>query len=226
MSTSCCGHDSQFDGASDAFRRALWLVIAINAFMFLVEMPMGFIGGSEALKADSLDFLGDTFTYSISLLVIGRALIWRTRAAIFKGITLSLMGFWILASAVYHIFILQVPSAQIMGGVALAALAANLASVFILYRFRNGDANVRSVWLCSRNDAIGNIAVLGAATGVWVSNTGWPDLAVAGIMASLFLSSALSIFRQSVAEMRSLKTSTQNTDGHDHPRPHPHATIE
>jgi len=214
MSDSCCGHDSKFDGTTPAFRRSLWAVIAINAFMFLIEMPMGYLGDSEALKADSLDFLGDTFTYSISLLVIGKALVWRARAAIFKGLSLSLMGVWVLASALYHVFVLQAPSAQIMGAVALAALLANLASVGILYRFRNGDANVRSVWLCSRNDAIGNIAVMLAASGVWATGTGWPDLIVAGVMASLFLSSALSIFRQSLEELRHSRVANHQHERH------------
>lgn len=215
MSTECCGHNSQFDGATPAFRRTLWLVIAINAVMFLVEMPMGFIANSEALKADSLDFLGDTATYTISLLVIGKAVTVRAKAALFKGASLSLMGIWVLGSTLYHIVYSNVPVAQLMGGVAAAAFTANLISVLLLYRFRAGDSNVRSVWLCSRNDAVGNLAVVIAASGVWLSSTPWPDLVVALIMASLFLSSAVSIYRQAMSELAHEKSS-QHSDHHHH----------
>lgn len=196
-----CSHDVKFDGLNPAYKRALILVIAINAFMFLVEMPMGFIGQSQALKADALDFLGDTFTYVISLLVIGKAASLRSRVALFKGISLLLMGAWVLLSTVYSIFYLQQPTAIIMGSVGFAALIANLLSVLLLVRFKDGDANVRSVWLCSRNDAIGNVMVMLAASGVWATGTGWPDLIVAGIMASLFLWGAVSIIRQAIHEM-------------------------
>jgi len=213
MSTECCGHNSQFDGATPAFKRTLWLVIAINAVMFLVEMPMGFIAESEALKADSLDFLGDTATYTISLLVIGKALTVRAKAALFKGATLSLMGLWVLGSTLYHIIYTNAPVAQLMGGVAAAAFIANVISVLLLFRFRRGDSNVRSVWLCSRNDAVGNLAVIIAASAVWLSKTAWPDLIVALIMASLFLSSAVSIYRQAMAEIAQEKSSGPH---HDH----------
>jgi len=200
MAGSCCNNTPKFDGASNGFRQALWLVIAINAAMFVVELTAGALSGSKALQADALDFLGDTLTYGISLYVIGMSIRVRSTAALMKGISLAVMGFWVLGSTGYQVLVLGVPNAQVMGIVGLMALAANLLSVVILMRYKDGDANVRSVWLCSRNDAIGNVAVMAAAVGVYFTNTAWPDLAVAGLMASLFLWSALQIIRQALAE--------------------------
>ena len=202
MSGCGCGIEAKFDGLSTAYKGALWVVIAINATMFLVEMGAGMLAGSQALKADALDFLGDTATYTITLLVIGMPLVWRARAALLKGLSLGAMGLWVLGSTAYHIFVLGVPQAGVMGAIGFVALVANLSSVLLLLKYRDGDANVRSVWLCSRNDAIGNLAVIVAASGVWATNTHWPDLIVAGIMASLFLWSAAQIVRQALAELR------------------------
>ncbi|GHF11914.1 hypothetical protein GCM10017044_02220 [Kordiimonas sediminis] len=201
MSAGCGCDDIKFDGMDPAYKRALIAVIVINALMFLIEMPMGFVGNSQALKADALDFLGDTATYSISLLVIGASLKKRAFVALIKGVSLGLMGLWVLGSTLYSVFYLQEPAAVIMGSVGFAALAANLLSVVLLMRFKDGDANVRSVWLCSRNDAIGNVMVIVAASGVWLSGTGWPDLIVAGIMASIFLSGSWQIIRQARHEL-------------------------
>lgn len=197
----CCGQDTKFDGASVAFKRTLIAVIAINGAMFITEIVAGITAGSQALLADALDFLGDTATYAISLAVIGMPLIVRAKAALFKGISLALMGFWVFGSTLYHVLVTSTPQAEIMGVVGFLALLANLASVLLLLKYRDGDANVRSVWLCSRNDAIGNVAVILAASGVWASQTAWPDLLVAGLMASLFLWSSLQIIRQARAEM-------------------------
>jgi len=199
----CCNHNAQFDGVSADYKRRLWLVISINAGMFGVEMSAGQMSGSQALKADALDFLGDALTYGISLAVIGASLRTRSLAAMGKGISLLLMGLWVFGSTVYSVFYIGVPQAQIMGSIGFMALAANLASVAILARYKDGDANVRSVWLCSRNDAIGNVAVMIAALGVWGTASGWPDLIVAGIMAGLFLSSAFQIMVQAIKERRS-----------------------
>jgi Co/Zn/Cd efflux system component len=178
----------------------LWIVVGLNAGMFLVEIVAGALAGSRALQADALDFLADSFTYGISLAVIGQALIWRARAALLKGVSLAVMGAWVLGSTLWHVFAQGVPQAEVMGAVGFLALCANLASVLLLLRFRDGDANVRSVWLCSRNDAIGNVAVMLAALGVWGTTTAWPDLIVAAGMASLFLSSAVQILRQAWRE--------------------------
>lgn len=202
MSATCCDNEPKFDGASPGFRRVLWAVIAINAAMFFIELGASIAAGSKALQADALDFLGDTFTYAISLIVIGHSLRWRARAALFKGFTLGGLGLWVLGSTVYQVFILQVPQAAVMGIVGLMALAANVISVLLLLKYRDGDANVRSVWLCSRNDAIGNVAVIIAASGIWATATAWPDLIVAGTMASLFLRGAVQITRQAMGELR------------------------
>ncbi len=203
--SGCCGHDAKFDGLSDDYKRRLWIVIALNATMFAVEMTAGHYAKSQALQADALDFLGgDALTYGISLAVIGASLRARTNAAVAKGVSLLLMGLWVFGSTVYRVFYVGVPEAEIMGGiVGFFALLTNLASVLLLVRYKDGDANVRSVWLCSRNDAIGNVAVMFAALGVWGGTaTGWPDLIVASIMAGLFLSSSFQIVRQALAERR------------------------
>lgn len=202
MTGKCCGHEMTFDGLSAAYKRALWAVIAINGTMFLAELGAGVFAQSQALKADALDFLGDTATYALTLFVIGMPLVWRARAALFKGLTLGAMGLWVLGSTAYHVFYLGLPQAEVMGGVGFVALVANLTSIMLLLKYRNGDANVRSVWLCSRNDAIGNVAVIIAASGVWATGTPWPDLIVAGIMASIFLWSSAQIARQAVGELR------------------------
>ena len=202
MSANCCRQEHRFDGASPVYRRVLWTVIAINAAMFGIEMAAGMMAGSQALQADALDFLGDTLTYGLSLYVIGKSLRARTAAALFKGVTLALMGLWVLGDTLYAVLILGVPRAEIMGLVGFLALAANLVCVLLLLRFRHGEANVRSVWLCSRNDAIGNVAVMLAAGGVWASGTAWPDVAVAATMAGLFLWSATLIVVQAVREYR------------------------
>ncbi|HEY8351468.1 MAG TPA: cation transporter [Sphingomonadales bacterium] len=202
MAAGCCTNQPRFDGLSAAYRRALWLVIAINGGMFLTEAAAGSLARSQALQADALDFLADTLTYGISLLVIGLPLRVRATAALAKGLSLAAMGLWVLGSTFHRVLVLGQPDAEIMGGVGLAALAANVASVLILMRYREGDANVRSVWLCSRNDAIGNLAVIAAAGGVALTGTAWPDLAVAALMAGLFLWSAARILRQAIDERR------------------------
>jgi len=198
----CCGETVQFDGMSAAYKRRLWLVIAINATMFAVEMAAGQAAQSQALKADALDFLGDALTYGLSLAVIGMAVRVRATAALVKGLSLLAMGGWVLGTTLYHVVYIGVPQAGIMGGIGFLALAANVASVLLLMRYKDGDSNVRSVWLCSRNDAIGNVAVMLAALGVWGSGTGWPDVIVAAVMAALFVNSAVQIIRQARGERR------------------------
>ena len=178
-------------------------VIAINFLMFGVEMVAGHISGSQALMADALDFFADGVTYTISLIVIGKVLRVRSIAALAKGMSLLLMGLWVMGSTIYNVIFIETPKAEIMGVIGFMAFLANVASVLILMRWRDGDANVRSVWLCSRNDAIGNVAVMLAALGVFGTGTGWPDLLVAGIMAILFLSSAIKIIKQGKRELAS-----------------------
>lgn len=196
----CHGGVPIFDGVDPRYKRVLWTVIALNGAMFVTEMAAGQLAGSQALKADALDFLADTVTYGLSLAVIGTSIRTRATAALFKGLSLSLMALWVLGSTIYHTLILGLPSAELMGGIGVLALAANLASVLLLRRYKDGDANVRSVWLCSRNDAIGNVVVMAAALGVWGTSTAWPDLAVATLMAAIFCTSSVQILRQAWAE--------------------------
>ncbi|WP_394699090.1 cation transporter [uncultured Cohaesibacter sp.] len=206
--TSCsdhacgCSGNPVFDGVDARYKRVLWMVIALNGGMFLIEMLAGRLAGSQALQADALDFLGDSVTYGMSLAVIGMSLRVRSTAAMIKGVSLLLMGAWIFGSTLYQVFFLEVPKAEVMGVIGLMALAANLGSVLLLMRYKDGDANVRSVWLCSRNDAIGNLAVLGASLSVYFTVSAWPDIAVALVMAGLFLRSAQLILSQSLKEYR------------------------
>ena len=215
MSASC-GHDVSFDGTSAGYRRALWAVIALNAGMFVVEITAGALAGSQALRADALDFLADALTYGASLWVIGRAARLRAKVALAKGISLLLMGLWVFGSTVWLVFGPGLPRAEVMGVVGALALAANLASVLILMRYREGDANVRSVWLCSRNDAVGNVAVMAAALAVGLTATPWPDLLVAALMSGLFLTSAVQILCRAWAEMNGAAEHDHTHHGHAH----------
>lgn len=201
--SAACGHDhAPFDGMSDTYKRRLWLVIAINAAMFVVEMTAGQMARSQALQADALDFFADAVTYGISLAVIGASLKTRSLAAAAKGASLFLMGLWVFGATLWRTYAGGVPEAPVMGMIGFLALAANLASVVLLMSYKDGDANVRSVWLCSRNDAIGNVIVMVAALAVWGTASAWPDLIVAAIMAGLFLSSSVQILSQSYREWR------------------------
>ena len=196
------GHDHahSFDGMNDDYKRRLIAVTAINVGMFFVEMAAGHLSGSQALKADALDFAADGITYALSFWAIGRPQVVRTGAAVLKGASLFAMGVWIATTTLYQFLVRDVPTAEVMGAIGFMALAANLLSVYLLMAYKDGDANIRSVWLCSRNDAIGNVAVMIAAVLVGVLNSGTPDLIVAGVMAALFLSSSYQILKQSWAE--------------------------
>ena len=185
-----------------AYRRVLWVVIAINFSMFLLEIVAGLMAKSVALQADAIDFLGDSFTYFITLLVLGLSLRWRASAALFKGATMGIFGLWVIGNATYNAMLGTVPTAIVMGSVGIAALMANVVSAVILFKYREGDANMRSVWLCSRNDAIGNVAVIGAGLLVGVTATGWPDYGIAAIMAILELSACYQILKRAFAELK------------------------
>ncbi|MEO8757548.1 MAG: cation transporter [Devosia sp.] len=210
------GHDHahSFDGMNDDYKRRLMLVTGINIAMFFVEMGAGAAAGSQALKADALDFFADGLTYALSFWAIGRAANIRTGAAVLKGASLLAMGLWIAITTLYQFFQHGVPVPEVMGGVGFVALAANLLSVYLLMAYKDGDANIRSVWLCSRNDAIGNVAVMISAVFVAVLNSGTPDLIVAGVMAVLFLSSSYQILMQPWREWQATRS------GHDHPHDH------
>lgn len=206
MSARCCGHDHRNaaqDAARDAgFRRVLWIVLAINAVMFVIEIGAGLAAGSVALQADALDFLGDAGNYGISLLVVGAALHLRAKAALIKGATMGLFGLWVIGATAWHALQGTLPHAATMGAVGFAALIANAAVLALLWAYRSGDSNMRSVWLCSRNDVIGNCAVLLAALGVFGTRSGWPDVIVAAVMGLLALQGAWLVIRQATAELR------------------------
>ncbi|WP_417462922.1 cation transporter [Kordiimonas sp.] len=216
-----CSGNPQFDGLDPTYKRILWVVILINAGMFIIELSAGKLAGSQALQADALDFLGDALTYGLSLAVIGMSLKTRAIAALLKGGSLLLMGLWVFGSTLYQVLVLGVPQAEIMGAIGFLALAANVASVVLLMKYKDGDANVRSVWLCSRNDAIGNVAVMGASVLVFFTASAWPDIAVALIMAGLFLRSAQLIFVQAWREYKTGEdTGALSSHGHSHEHTH------
>ncbi len=203
MAGGCCGDcAAPTDRDNDrAWRRVLWIALAINAGMFGVEVVAGVAAHSASLTADALDFLGDAANYAISLGVAGMALHWRARAALAKGVSLLLLGLWLLGYTVWMAASGTLPGAETMGVVGVAALIANMVCAALLWRHRGGDANRQSVWLCSRNDAIGNVAVVAAAFGVFGTGTGWPDIAVAAILAGLGVSGGWQIIRKAHVEL-------------------------
>jgi Co/Zn/Cd efflux system component len=215
-------HAETFDGMDESYKQRLMLVTGINIAMFVVEMIGGQFAGSQALKADALDFFADGVTYAISFWAIGRPITLRSLAALLKGSSLVLMGLWVAVTTLYRFFAGGLPAAEAMGGIGLLALAANVTTVLLLLPYRNGDANIRSVWLCSRNDAIGNVAVMIAAALVFVLGNRAPDLVVAGVMAVLFLTSATQILRQAAAEWRHERKGHAHDDDHG-PKAHSHA---
>ncbi|MDH7972575.1 cation transporter [Sphingomonas sp. AR_OL41] len=201
MVCSSCASGTIDSLADKRWRRVLWIALAINLAMFAGEIVAGVASGSRSLQADALDFLGDAANYAISLGVAGMALQWRSRAAVLKGGTILLFGIYVLITTLIAALGDGVPRAETMGAVGLLALLANGGVALMLYRYRSGDANMRSVWICSRNDAIGNLAVLAAAAGVVGTGTQWPDLIVAGIMASLGIVGGSQILRRALGEL-------------------------
>lgn len=210
MAGSCC--ESTCGSAKaltdNRWRRALWIALVVNAGMFAVELGAGVAADSRSLQADALDFFGDAANYAISLAVAGAVLAWRARAALLKGATLLVLGFWVLASTGYAAYAGTLPHAETMGIIGGMALVANVAIALLLYRFRTGDANMRSVWICSRNDAIGNIAVVAAAAGVFGTGSAWPDLIVAAVLAALSISGGVQIIRQARGELLGVRAPT------------------
>ncbi len=188
--------------ALKSYRRILWLALSINVAMFVVEVIGGLESGSVSLLADAVDFFGDAANYALSLLVVGLALGWRARAALLKGGCMAAFGIFVIGRAVWSAAAGVVPEPITMGMIGTLALLANVAVAAMLYAWREGDANMRSVWLCSRNDAIGNLAVMAAALGVLGTGSAWPDLAVALVMGSLALSSARAVIGQAYGELR------------------------
>lgn len=201
MSASCCDQIIDPHRGNETYRRVLWAVLAINAAMFAIEVAAGLVAGSASLQADALDFLGDAGNYAISLFVVGMALRYRAMAAFAKGATMGVFGLWVLSVAAWHVWHGTLPHAFTMGAVGVAALVANAVSFGLLWANRGGDANMRSAWICTRNDVLDNLAVLIAALGVLGTGTGWPDVIVAAIMAGLALQGAWVVLNQSRAEL-------------------------
>lgn len=201
MAGGCCGPE-QSPMNSPRWRRALWIALAVNAGMFALEIAAGVAADSKSLQADALDFFGDSVNYAISLGVAGMALALRARAALLKGTSLLILGLWVLGSTISGLFSGTSPDPEMMGIIGVLALAASVGVALMLFRFRTGDSNMRSVWIRSRNDAVGNAAVVAAAAGVFGTGTAWPDLLVAAILASLGISGGLQIIWQARGELR------------------------
>ncbi|MDP3888038.1 cation transporter [Hydrogenophaga sp.] len=207
MACTSCHSSCSTDAATTTqttdprWRKALWIALAVNASMFFVELIAGLQANSVSLLADAVDFAGDAANYALSLAVLSMALVWRSRAALVKGVTMFSYGVFVLARAGWMLHTGSVPEPLTMGVVGFIALLANAGVAVLLYAFRAGDANMRSVWLCSRNDALSNVAVMLAAFGVFGTGSAWPDLAVAGVMAALAISAGVSVVRQARGEL-------------------------
>jgi Co/Zn/Cd efflux system component len=216
MGASCCSHNQGHDhghGGHDhdhgnAARPALWIALILNAGMFVVELGAGLSAGSTSLLADSADFLGDAANYGLALAVLSMALVWRARVALLKGLSMGVFGLWVAGMAINQAMAGTVPEPATMGIVGFAALVVNVVVTVILFRFRTGDSNMRAVWICSRNDALGNLAVLAAASGVFATGTAWPDLAVAAFMAILAFWGSVQVIRQASGELRQERAAT------------------
>ena len=190
------------DRTDPRYRRALWIVVVLNAGFGVIEMAGGVLADSQALQADALDFIGDGLITLTGLVALSRGARWRARVALAQGWFLGALGVWVLATTVLRLFDATAPEAASMGVLGAIGLFVNLAAAAVLVPFRHGDVGARAIWLFSRNDALGNIAVVAAALLVGATRTPWPDLAVAFVIAGLFLQSSLSIVRRAKAELR------------------------
>ncbi len=198
------------------YHRILWFALVVNALMFAIELAAGFTSGSVSLLADAIDFLGDAANYGVTLAVLSMGLRWRSRTALLKGLSMIAFGIFVVARATWIAVHGGTPEAITMGSIGLLALIANVAVAATLYAWREGDANMRGVWLCSRNDAIGNIAVMLAALGVFGTGSAWPDIAVALVMALLAIVGGSSVIRQARGELKS----ADHAEGASHPHVH------
>jgi len=203
---SNCGCGSEQTGAVSQqdlrYRRILWVALTLNAAMFFVEIAGSLLSGSISLQADALDFFGDAANFAIGLMVLGSSVEWRARAALSKGTVMGLFGLWVAANTVLHAVSGALPRAEFMSGIGLLALAVNFAVAILLFRYRGGDSNRLSIWLCTRNDAIINVAVIAAGAGVWATGTHWPDVAVAAVVAALALKGSYRIIAKARAELQ------------------------
>ncbi len=206
MAGCCTGSCSITENPVDPrFRIALWIALVVNSVMFGVEIIGGLRAGSVSLLADAVDFAGDAANYALSLSVLSLGLLWRAKAALVKGITMGVYGLLVIAKTGWAAIFGISPEPYIMGAIGILALVANLSVALMLYRFRDGDANMRSVWLCSRNDSIVNLAIILAAAGVLGSGSRWPDLVVAAVVSVLALTSARAVIRQARGEINQAK---------------------
>ncbi len=212
MACSCSGPTQS--APSEGFRKALWIALVVNAAMFVTEGIASLQSGSVSLMADAIDFFGDSANYILSLSVLSMGMLWRSRAALVKGVTMAIFGLVVWARAIWLMQTDTVPEPLTMGLIGVLALAANVSVAIILFRFREGDSDMRSVWLCSRNDAIGNLAVMGAALGVFGTGSAWPDLAVAAIMGTLAVTAGISVIRHARADMATASTATSAAHQH------------
>ncbi|MGZ5179074.1 MAG: cation transporter [Ramlibacter sp.] len=201
MSAHCCSHHACSTGPDPRYRKVLWVALVLNALMFAVELGASWSSGSVSLLADSIDFFGDAGNYALSLAVLAMATRIRARAALFKAACMGAFGVFVLGKAAWTFHAGTPPEPATMGAVGLAALLVNGSVALLLYRFRSGDANMRSVWICSRNDALGNVAVMLAAAGVFGTGSAWPDLLVAATMGALALSGSYSVLRHAHGEL-------------------------
>ena len=200
MGDSCCAPPPAAVKADQ--RRVLWIALVFNALMFVAEIIGSFYGNSVALRADALDFLGDAANYGVSLFVLSRAVGLKARASLLKAFTMACFGIWVLVSVALHLYRGTAPDAGTMGLFSLAALAVNLSVAAMLFRHRGGDSNMLSVWLCSRNDALTNVAVMVAALVVFLTRSNWPDLLVAAGLGILSLQSSFLVARAASRELR------------------------
>jgi Co/Zn/Cd efflux system component len=197
-------HDTPEAISDPTYRKILWFALLVNTAMFAIELGAGFRSGSVSLLADAIDFLGDAANYGVSLAVLSMAMVWRSKAALLKGACMLGFGVFVLGKTVWAAKTGLVPEAATMGVIGFLALTANVIVALMLYNYRTGDANMRSVWLCSRNDAFGNIAVMLAALGVFGTGTAWPDLAVAAGMACLAIWGGCSVIQHARHELKSI----------------------
>lgn len=200
--SACCGHSAPFDGATPEYRRVLLWVIAINLGAFVVVAAGGLLAGSASVAANALDFLADGATYALSLWAIGKSVAVRSGAALVKGASLFVLGLSVLGFAIWRTVNGLPPEGLAISGLGLFGAAANLVAAILLSKYRDGDANVRSVWLCTRNDLIQCLAVVAVGAVVWLTGSRWPDLIAGAFLAAIFLQSAWSITIQARAERR------------------------
>lgn len=204
MADCCADKASAVERLRERQMTTLRLVLAANAAMFVIELVAGLLAGSVALLADSLDMLGDALVYALSLFAAARGSVWKARAALVKAAVMGLFGVFVLGQVLYRLAYPQLPAVETMGAVGALALAVNFACFSLLWRHRGEDINMRSVWLCSRNDLVANVAVLLAAAAVWITLSPWPDLLVGALICAVFLRSALLVAREALAELRGL----------------------